>query len=669
MDVTGQHRPSRCLRALLPALAVIAALAVPASASAFEVESLNGSGNNLAHPTWGEAGSEYQRLAPARYADGVGAMVAGPNPRYVSNRIMNPLGVDLFSERNVSEWAWVWGQFLDHTFGRAEVGTEEANIPFNSADPLESFSDTLGYIPFTRDTFAQGTGTGPGNPRQQVNTMGSYIDAASVYGNMKKRLEWLRTGPDDGKPEKLGAKLLLPHNYLPLATARHAPEDAPAMVAEGALTAEPQKAVVAGDVRANENAELTGVTTLLAREHNRIVGQLPSSLSSEEKFQIARRVVAAEEQYITYNEFLPALGVTLKPYEGYDANENAELSDEFAVIAYRAHSMVNGEERFPVRASYYKAAQLSSLRAEGVEVTPVPSSKPAEIELNIPQNAMFFNPSLVPTVGLGPLLGGLADEPGYKNDEQFDDALRSVLFDIPGAGTEPAECFAEPSKTGCFSVVEDLGAIDLQRARDAGMPAYNVLRESVGLAPKSTFTQVTGESTEEFPAEVSKTDPIDDPRILEFTSLKNYYDEPIAPGSGERAVYGTRRSTLAARLKAIYGSVENMDPYIGMISEAHVPGTEFGELQLALWRKQFEALRDGDRFFYANDPELELIEHEYGITYKHSLGQLIALNTTKYGTLPANVFFAPIPAHAAGAQRLTARKRRTHAASTSPISK
>ena len=52
---------------------------------------------------------------------------------------------------------------------------------------------------------------------------------------------------------------------------------------------------------------------------------------------------------------------------------------------------------------------------------------------------------------------------------------------------------------------------------------------------------MTGESTEEFPAEVSKTDPIDDPRILEFTSLKNYYGETIAPGSGERAVYGTRR--------------------------------------------------------------------------------------------------------------------------------
>ncbi len=41
-----------------------------------------------------------------------------------------------------------------------------------------------------------------------------------------------------------------------------------------------------------------------------------------------------------------------------------------------------------------------------------------------------------------------------------------------------------------------------------------------------------------------------------------------------------------------------------MVAEPHVTGTEFGPLQLAIWKRQFTALRDGDRFFYANDPEL-----------------------------------------------------------------
>jgi hypothetical protein len=88
-----------------------------------------------------------------------------------------------------------------------------------------------------------------------------------------------------------------------------------------------------------------------------------------------------------------------------------------------------------------------------------------------------------------------------------------------------------------------------------------------------------------------------------------------------------RRTTLAARLKALYGDVDDLDAFVGMVSERHVPGTELGELQLAIWRRQFEALRDGDRFFYANDRELGAIERRYGLTYRHTLAEIIELNT------------------------------------------
>jgi hypothetical protein len=36
------------------------------------------------------------------------------------------------------------------------------------------------------------------------------------------------------------------------------------------------------------------------------------------------------------------------------------------------------------------------------------------------------------------------------------------------------------------------------------------------------------------------------------------------------AVVGVRRTTTAARLKAIYGSVSNLDGFTGMLAEAHV---------------------------------------------------------------------------------------------------
>ncbi len=617
------------------------ARAVAAGPGAVAVRTLDGSVNNLRHPGWGKVGTAYQRLAPARYADGVGAMVGGPNPRYVSNRIFNSLGVDMFSERNLSQWVWVWAQALDHTFGMAKSGTEDAAIAFDAHDALEGFRNDFGVIAFTRDAIAPGTGTGRSNPRRQLNTVNSYIDAWLIYGGTRERLEWLRDG--SGQGAGAGARLLLPGGYLPLAGARGDAAGAPEMQANGRLRGRPHAAAVAGDVRANENAALTAVQTLLAREHNRIVGQLPGRLSAEQRFQIARRVVGAEQQYITYNEFLPALGVRLAPYRGYRPEVRAELSTEFATVGYRAHSMVNGEEHVVVEATRYSSHQLAELKAMGVVVAPVPDSSPQRLELTISQSVAFFNPAVLAAVGLGPILKGLAEEPNYKNDEQIDDTLRSVLFEVPiPTGPEQLACLSNPAAPGCFQGVLDLGAIDIQRGRDNGIPAYNELRQALGCSSRESFTQLTGEPTDRFPRHFG-ADPIDNPDILRFTSLRDLGGRSFAPGNGvTRAVSGTRASTLAARLRAIYGSVDAVDAFVGMVCEQHVPGTEFGELQLALWKKQFEVLRDGDRFFYLGDPGLAQIGRRYGITYKHTLAELIALNTdVPRSSLADNVFFAP----------------------------
>ena len=72
--------------------------------------------------------------------------------------------------------------------------------------------------------------------------------------------------------------------------------------------------------------------------------------------------------------------------------------------------------------------------------------------------------------------------------------------------------------------------------------------------------------------------------------------------------------------------MNKLDAFTGMVAEKHVAGSEFGELQRAMWKKQFEALRDGDRFFYGNDPVLREIEQRYGITYRKTLARVIELN-------------------------------------------
>ena len=589
------------------------------------VRSLDGSGTNVAHAAWGQAGTPYVRLGPANYADGVAAMQGGPAPRRISNRVFNDVGQNLFSENKISQWGWVWGQFIDHDIGlRDETPAESAPIPFDSGDPLEQFANDLGQMAFNRTPAAPGTGTGPSNPRQQINTNSSEIDASQIYGGTAARLAWLKA-PN-------GYDLYLPNGDLPHSSDK---PGAPVMDLMGPLMGDPGDAIVAGDVRANENTGLTSIQTLFAREHNRIADALPAKLSPETRFQIARRVVGAEIQYITYKEFLPAMGVPLPPYSGFKPNVNPAVSNEFATVGFRAHSMVHGEFEPTVSGDKFSAAQQTALAAQGLKVE---ANEDSSVTIVIPLGIAFGNPDLVEKFGLGPLLGSLGERQ-YRNDEQIDNSLRSVLFQIPKPTTaDPSACNEPGPNPACFSNVSDVGSLDVQRARDHGMPTYNQLRVLYGLPPVTSFTQLTGEKTDRFPRtdEFPQGLDIDNSTIMDFLSLTDADGQPVELGDPDAAVTGVRRTTLAARLKALYGTVDKVDGFVGMVSEAHVQGSDLGPLQRASWRRQFAALRDGDRFFYLNDPALERIADRYDVSYKHSLAQIVEANTDV--DVPADVF-------------------------------
>ncbi len=119
----------------------------------------------------------------------------------------------------------------------------------------------------------------------------------------------------------------------------------------------------------------------------------------------------------------------------------------------------------------------------------------------------------------------------------------------------------------------------------------------------------------------------------------------IVPGSEdslEDTRVAVRRTTVSARLKAIYGTVDRVDAFVGLVAERHVPGSDLGVLQQAIWKRQFEALRDRDRFFYRRDRVLRRIERRFGVSYRHSLADLIAMDAgVARAELPKSVFFAP----------------------------
>ena len=132
----------------------------------------------------------------------------------------------------------------------------------------------------------------------------------------------------------------------------------------------------------------------------------------------------------------------------------------------------------------------------------------------------------------------------------------------------------------------DLVSLNVQRGRDHGLADYNQVRVDLGLEPVTSFDQIT-------------SDP-----------------------------------ARAQALEETYGTVDNIDLWVGGLAEDHVDGSSMGETFSTIIIDQFERLRDGDRFWYQNimsGEELRQIEST-------TLADIIERNSGIEG-LQSNLFF------------------------------
>src|SRR3954453_17961171 len=166
--------------------------------SATDVRSIDGTGNNLTNVDWGAAGTDLLRTAPASYSDGVSAPAGAdrPSARVISNTIADQGTADIISDRDLSAMIYAWGQFLDHDI--APPPSPSPAEPFNVAVPAGDPSfDPAGTgtqsIPLNRSVSDPATGTGAGDPRQQVNVVTAWLDGSQVYGSDTATAAALRT--------------------------------------------------------------------------------------------------------------------------------------------------------------------------------------------------------------------------------------------------------------------------------------------------------------------------------------------------------------------------------------------------------------------------------------------------------------------------------------------
>ena len=206
-----------------------------------------------------------------------------------------------------------------------------------------------------------------------------------------------------------------------------------------------------------------------------------------------------------------------------------------------------------------------------------------EIE-TIPLRDAFFQPKKVVDGGIEPILRGFTSHPHQRVDVFIIDDVRNFLFvdtEPTGTGTPPTRGF-------------DLASLNIHRGRDHGLPSYNDMREALGLGRKKSFSDITK-----------------DPEVQRRL----------------RDAYGTKDDGT--------DNTDDMDIWVAGLAEDRYGESMLGELFHTIVARQFEVLRDGDRFWYQrtlSEDELREVEEE------STLAEVIRRNTDVGDELSDNVF-------------------------------
>ncbi|KAF8787391.1 Peroxidasin like protein [Argiope bruennichi] len=200
-------------------------------------------------------------------------------------------------------------------------------------------------------------------------------------------------------------------------------------------------------------------------------------------------------------------------------------------------------------------------------------------EGNIPLRKAFFAPfRLLEEGGIDPLMRGLVYAPAKlkRPDQLLNSDLTEHLF------------------TPAHFVAQDLAALNIQRGRDHALPSYNEWRKYCNLSVAVTFDDLRRE---------------------------------------------IRNDALLRKLKRLYGHPDNIDLWVGGISEDSVGGAKVGPTFLCLLIDQFKRVRDGDRFWYEN-PGIFSPDQLHQIK-QSSLARVICDNGDNITTLTEDVFTVP----------------------------
>lgn len=215
---------------------------------------------------------------------------------------------------NLDTMALAYGQFLDHDLTQV-VGTTlpdggaitccdsktnkilSAEFLHPSCFPIMIPLDDPFYSKYSVEclNFARTAFGLPENcvlgPRTQINNLTPWLDGSIIYGASFEASNKLRAG----KGGLMDSRVSAAGEILP---------------PQGDMCNNDTYCLGGGDSRVNQQPGLMATHITWLREHNRIaskLAQLNPHWNDEDIFQETRRIVIAEFQHVTYNEFLPLI--------------------------------------------------------------------------------------------------------------------------------------------------------------------------------------------------------------------------------------------------------------------------------------------------------------------------------------------------------------------------
>ncbi|XP_029671831.1 uncharacterized protein LOC115240676 isoform X2 [Formica exsecta] len=279
----------------------------------------SGACNNVRHPAWGARGSPFLKLLPSAYSNGISRprQSVGSHSLPTSSDIISSVLTsvpEIGSHEGLTSLSAVWSELVLQDIAATvhSVGPEDECCTGERRHPecYEMRDEKFGCKRYWRSVPSLTVYDCQFETREQMNGVSAYLDGSGIYGVNDDKLHLLRTY-ENGKVDLSACELC----------------------------------------NQTDRDALHLLHQILLREHNRVAEKLAEvnmHWDDSKVFLEARRIVVAQLQHVTFNEYIPAIlreAALIEPelrplangfYAGYSSSNKAGTYHAVALTALRA---------------------------------------------------------------------------------------------------------------------------------------------------------------------------------------------------------------------------------------------------------------------------------------------------------------------------------------------